>query len=222
VTLGGDHSVAIGTIKAVTQRFNGDVGILWVDSHGDINTPITTESGHLHGMPLSFHVKEMQASTQIPSQFAWVTPRVHANNLAYIGLGDVDRPETQIMKQLGITAFGMREIGRLGIREVVRRALDQIAPNHTRPIHVSFDIDALDDLETGGSTGTPVPGAMTLREGMTLLWEVSNLATIYSMDLVEINPDLGDGPRVKERVARIGGNLIGCAFGYCNGGAPGD
>jgi arginase len=128
-----------------------DACVIWIDAHADINTPETTESGNIHGMPVSFL---LGIAGDIP-EFSWVKPVLKPNRLVYIGLRDLDSGEKRILKQHGIKAFSMHEVDKWGIGKVVEMALDAVNPNRDLPIHLSFDVDALDP-SVAPSTGTPV------------------------------------------------------------------
>ena len=157
LNLGGDHSLAIGTVSG-TARVHPDLCVLWVDAHADINTPLTSESGSIHGMPLSFLIHEIKdkglAPTGLPG-FDWIETVINAKSLAYIGLRDVDPYEKLFIENLGIKVVTIPDIDERGIESCVNEALGSINPDNSRPLHVSFDIDALDP-NYAPSTGTPV------------------------------------------------------------------
>ncbi|KAF9265696.1 Ureohydrolase [Marasmius fiardii PR-910] len=206
LTLGGDHSLAMGTISG-TLEAHPDACVVWVDAHADINTAETTDSGNIHGMPVSFL---MGIGDKIP-EFEWVTPALKSNRLVYIGLRDVDVGEKRILRENGIKAFSMHEIDKYGIGKVVEMALGHVNPNRDLPIHLSFDIDALDP-NVAPSTGTPVRGGLSFREGHYIcetIWETGLLA---AMDIVEVNPSLADGEGV-ERTVAAGCSLVRTALG---------
>ncbi|PGH16224.1 arginase [Polytolypa hystricis UAMH7299] len=192
LTLGGDHSIAIGTIsgtaKAIRERLEGrEMAVIWVDAHADINTPETSGSGNIHGMPLAFLTG--LAKEEKKDVFGWMggDHRISVRKLVYIGLRDVDRAEKKILRENGIKAFSMHDIDRHGIGPVVEMALAHIG-NDT-PIHLSFDVDALDP-QWAPSTGTPVRGGLTLREGDFIAECVHETGNLIAMDLVEVNPSL--------------------------------
>ncbi|KAG6877728.1 hypothetical protein C0993_004545 [Termitomyces sp. T159_Od127] len=150
VTLGGDHSLALGTVSG-TLSAHPEACLIWIDAHADINTVETTDSGNIHGMPVSFL---LGIGNQV-SEFSWVKPLLKADRLVYIGLRDVDAGEKRILREKNIKAFSMHEVDKYGIGKVVEMALDHVNPNRDRPIHLSFDVDALDP-SVAPSTGTPV------------------------------------------------------------------
>lgn len=202
VILGGDHSIAMGSISAMAQRYP-DLAVLWVDAHADINTPRTTVSGNLHGCPVAFLLQhpdcrgirgfdwmEQEAARLAPAaEGAFLTP----NRIGYIGLRDVEPQEKQTMRELGLTATAyMSDIARspAGIAGCVRKILSMIDPTGSRPLFVSFDIDSIDP-RWAPSTGTPVERGITLSEALELCRICRDTGRVVGMDLVEVNPDLG-------------------------------
>ena len=230
LTLGGDHSIAIGTIagtsRAIRERLGREMAVIWVDAHADINTPETSESGNIHGMPVAFLTglaKEEKADI-----FGWLGDEkaLSVKKLVYIGLRDIDKGEKKILRENGIKAFSMHDIDkygftsltccpksshsrdRHGIGRVMEMALGHIG-NDT-PIHLSFDVDALDP-QWAPSTGTPVRGGLTLREGDYIAECVHETGSLVAMDLVEVNPSLeADGAA---DTIRAGCSLVRCALG---------
>lgn len=212
MTLGGDHALGIGTVNGACQVYP-DLSVLWIDAHADINTPLTTDSGNMHGMSVAFFVKDLQPYVcQLPGFSSWIQPKISASNMAYIGLRDVDPAEATIMEMLGIAAYSMRDVDRFGIEKVTEMAISRISRgNPNRPIHVSYDIDALCDSIVK-STGTPVAGGLTLREGISLIEMVHETGRMVSMDLVEVNPLLGSESDAIN-TAKAAKHLILGAFG---------
>lgn len=186
LTLGGDHSIAIGTVSGFLSA-HPDACLLWIDAHADINTITTTESGNLHGCPVSFLLGLDRDLW--PPQFNWLKPVLGKHRLAYIGLRDVEAGERQILRENGICAYSMYHVDKFGIGEVVKRALLAINPTGESPIHVSYDVDAIDPLYVP-ATGTPVRGGLTLREGMYIVEEVAASGNLAALDVVETNPSL--------------------------------
>lgn len=217
VTLGGDHSLSIGTIHGVAEVYK-DIGVLWVDAHADINTPLTSKSGNIHGMAASFLVKEMEPyMVRLPS-FEWITKKIPANNICYIGLRSVDPPEAKILQELGILAYTMDDIDSMGIHQITNMALQHISECGRRPIHVSFDIDSLCETYVK-STGTPVPGGLNIREAITVCHMAFRTNRLVSLDMVEVNPLIGSFENV-DITARYAKHLILSAFGHLRGGLP--
>ncbi|GFG09862.1 arginase [Aspergillus udagawae] len=212
LTLGGDHSIAIGTIsgtaKAIRERLGREIAVIWVDAHADINIPEMSPSGNIHGMPMAFLTRLAREDKK--DIFGWLEDEhiVNKNKLVYIGLRDVDRGEKQLLREHGIKAFSMHDIDRHGIGRVVEMALAHIG-NDT-PIHLSFDVDALDP-QWAPSTGTPVRGGLTLREGDFICECVHETGNLVAMDLVEVNPSL-DEVGASETI-RAGCSLVRCALG---------
>ena len=213
LTLGGDHSIAIGTIsgtaKAIRERLNGkELAVIWVDAHADINTPETSGSGNIHGMPVAFLTG--LAKTERKDIFGWLQSEKYLSltKLVYIGLRDVDRGEKQLLREHGIRAFSMHDIDRHGIGRVMEMALAHIGSD--TPIHLSFDVDALDP-QWAPSTGTPVRGGLTLREGDYIAECVHETGQLVAMDLVEVNPSLEE--RGASETIRAGCSLVRCALG---------
>jgi len=173
LVLGGDHSIAMGTIAGVARARGGAPGVIWVDAHGDINTPLTSPSGNVHGMPVHFALKEHA---------------VDPARMVFIGLRDVDDGEKRAIRELGVRAFTMSDIDRLGMSRVVDEALAIVA-NGENSVHVSFDMDGVDPQEAPG-VGTPVRGGITYREAHLLMEGVAASGTLGSLEITEINPIL--------------------------------
>ncbi|XP_054714355.1 arginase-1-like [Uloborus diversus] len=194
ITLGGDHSVGIGTVHGHSQVH--DLCVLWIDAHADINTVETTMSGNIHGMSCSFFLKDLELSSYGIPGFEWIKPCVQKKNIAYIGLRDVDPLEKQILRRENILHYTMRDVDELGIFEVTRRALKEINPDGSLSLHVSFDIDSIDKLVTP-STGTPVLGGLTAREALCFAEEISRIESLHAVDIVEVNPTLGSKEQIE-------------------------
>ncbi|MCJ1246631.1 Arginase, catabolizes arginine to ornithine and urea [Trapelia coarctata] len=218
LTLGGDHSIAIGTIagtsRAIKERLGREIGVIWVDAHADINTPESSESGNIHGMPVAFLTGLARGEDE--SIFGWIGKEggrkeggvLSLRKLVYIGLRDVDRGEKEILRKHGIRAFSMHDIDKHGIGRVMELALGHIGAD--TPIHLSFDVDALDP-QWAPSTGTPVRGGLTLREGDYIAECVHETGSLVAMDLVEVNPSL-EAVGAAETI-RAGCSLVRCALG---------
>ena len=198
LTLGGDHSIGLGSVAASLEH-DPDTVVVWVDAHADINTMTTSNSGNMHGMPVSFNIPELREEFPHEDLMDWITPRLDTSRLVYIGLRDVEEEERKILEKLSITAYYMSDVDRLGINHVVSEALTRLDKSGTRNIHLSFDIDALDPVEAS-ATGTPVRGGLSLREGMTVCDMIQRTGRLSAMDLVEINPRLGDEREVMKTV----------------------
>ncbi|KAF8544738.1 arginase [Trichophaea hybrida] len=221
LTLGGDHSIAVGSIsgtaKAARERLGKEIAVIWVDAHADINTPQSSGSGNIHGMPVAFLAGLTNAPKENPEVFGWLRPehRINPKKLVYIGLRDVDLPEKRILKENGIKAFSMHDVDKYGIGKVMELALEYIGD---APIHLSFDVDALDPM-WAPSTGTPVRGGLTLREGDFICESVHETGMLIAMDLVEVNPNIRNSDSLEgivgaaETTVRAGCSLVRCALG---------
>jgi arginase len=213
LTIGGDHSLGLGTVLGSCRAWkkkNKPVCLVWVDAHADINTVDSTSSGNIHGMPLSWLLG--LNSQRVPG-FEWVEdqPLLEKERVVYIGLRDVDSGEKELLKKHGIKAFSMHHVDRYGIGRVVEMALDHVNPNRDLPIHLSFDVDALDP-SVAPSTGTPVRGGLTFREGHYICEAISETGLLVGMDLMEVNPTLGDDA-MKVQTVEIGRSLVACSLG---------
>jgi arginase len=206
VTLGGDHSLAMGTISGTLMKYP-EACVVWVDAHADINTVETTQSGNIHGMPLSF----LLGIGSKVDEFSWVKPVLRPDRLVYIGLRDLDLGEKKILRDYKIKAYSMHEVDKYGIGKVVEMALDHVNPHRDRPIHLSFDVDALDP-SVAPSTGTPVRGGLTFREGHYICEAICETGLLVALDVMEVNPSLADEASVIQTVT-VGCSLIRSALG---------
>ena len=186
ITIGGDHSLAIGSITGVANHFrkiNEDFGLVWFDAHGDINTPDTTRSGNVHGMPLA--VSLGQGDPRLV-ELGGYSPKIPGNRSALIGIRDIDIAERAIIEQTGITPFTMRDIDHLGLGRVTDLAIGAVGFD-VSGIHVSFDIDSIDpDVAPGVST--PARGGLNYREAILALTLLAESQMITSIDICELNP----------------------------------
>jgi arginase len=173
LVLGGDHSIAMGTIAGIARARGKAPGVIWVDAHGDINTPLTSPTGNVHGMPVHFALEQHA---------------VDPARMAFIGLRDVDDGEKRTIRELGVKAFTMADVDRLGMSRVVDEAL-AIVSDGENSVHVSFDMDGVDPQEAPG-VGTPVRGGITYREAHLLMEGVAASGTLGSLEITEINPIL--------------------------------
>ncbi|KAJ7379941.1 Amino-acid acetyltransferase, mitochondrial [Desmophyllum pertusum] len=188
LTIGGDHSIAVGSVFGHASVAK-DLGLLWIDAHMDINTPATTTTGNIHGMPMSMLIKGIPEFQSLPG-YEWCSPCLSPEDVAYIGLRDVEPQEREICEKLGIASYTIDDIDKDGIGVIIKKALKRINPNGDRPIHVSYDIDSLDPKETP-STGTPVRGGLTLDEGIYIAQIVAQSGCLSGIDIVEFNPAIG-------------------------------
>ena len=199
--LGGDHSLAIGTIAGVTEE--APIGVLWIDAHADMNTPETSPSGNLHGMPLAallgFGRPEL-VNVGRPG------PKLDPGDVVLVGARSIDPGERELIRRTGIGVYTMREIDERGVSVVLREALVRLA--HRQRLHVSLDIDVLDPGEAPG-VGTPVSGGLTYREAHLLMEMIAESERVASAEVVEVNPILDNG----NRTARLACGLISSLLG---------
>lgn len=207
LVLGGDHSVTIGSIAGVAAYARAreeDFGLLWFDAHADMNTPDTSPSGNIHGMPLAVALGYGDPRLTDIAGFA---PKVRWDKVALIGARDVDASERPLVRESGVRVFTMREIDEKGIVPVLEEAL-AIVSEGTLGFHVSWDMDFVDPNFAPG-VGTPVKGGVDYREGHLALEIVSDTDGMISMDCVETNPILDD----RNRTGTLGVELILSALG---------
>lgn len=201
IFIGGDHSIAAGAIGGVSH--DEPTGVLWIDAHGDYNTPDTSPSGNLHGMPL--------ATLMGLGAPEWVNvgrpgAKLDASQVVLIGIRDLDRQERKAIKKSDVMVYTMREIDERGLATVAKEALERLS--HLSRIHISLDMDSLDPSEAPG-VGTPVPGGLTYREAHLLMEIVADCACVGSIDVVEINPILDS----QNYTAKIAVELIASLLG---------
>ncbi|EPQ29653.1 uncharacterized protein PFL1_02873 [Pseudozyma flocculosa PF-1] len=213
LTLGGDHSLALGTVSG-SLRVHSDAALIWIDAHADINTPETTETGNLHGCPVSFLLG--LPGTDVEPFNSWVPakPLLRSDSLVYIGLRDIDAGERKILRDNNIKAFSMHHVDKYGIGKVVEMALDHVNGNSSRrdrPVHLSFDVDALDPT-VAPSTGTPVRGGLTFREGHYICEALYETGCLVAVDLMEVNPSLLEDRDAQQTIA-VGCSLVRAAMG---------
>ena len=183
IVLGGDHSVAIGTLGGMAA-VHGPGGVIWFDAHGDLNTPETSPSGNVHGMPLGAALG--RASDAFASE-AWPLPALDPRHVALVGIRSLDEGERELVKDLGIAVHTMSDLDRKGIEPVVREALERVsgAPY----VHVSLDMDVVDP-EAAPGVGTPVRGGLSYREAHLAMELVAEWGEFSSFEVVEVNPIL--------------------------------
>ena len=180
LVLGGDHSIAMGTLAGVLDT-RGTVGVLWIDAHGDINTPDTTPSGNIHGMP----VAAVLGATSVGASLGWGERRIDPRRLVLFGTRTLDPGERRRVRELGIRAFTMSEIDQVGLVAALREALALVRGEGG--VHVSLDMDAVDPIEAPG-VGTPWPGGLTYREAHLAMELLAASGELTSMEVVEVNP----------------------------------
>jgi arginase len=186
LVLGGDHSIAVGTMAGVAGFFHKQskrVGMIWLDAHGDMNTPESSPSGNVHGMPLA---SIMGYGPPELTELAGVKPMVEPRNVVLVGVRDLDSRERRLMKESGVHVFTMRDIDERGMREVMAEAL-KFAGDDTAGVAVSLDMDFVDPSDAPG-VGTPVRGGVTYREAHLAMEMIADSRSMVSFELVEINP----------------------------------
>jgi arginase len=208
LVLGGDHSVAVGTVSGMARAFRARgerLGVVWVDAHTDMNTPATSPTGNVHGMPLACLLGEGPASltTAICGSRAALRPE----DVAILGVRDVDATESEIVRRLGVRVFTMSELDARGIAVCLREAIDRVT-EHTAGVHLSFDLDGVDPQHAPG-VGTPVPGGLSLRESHLICEWLARETRLCGMELVELNPTRD----VRNQTAELGRWLIESALG---------
>jgi arginase len=207
LVLGGDHSIGVGTISGVSQYFRRGgkgIGLLWVDAHPDMNTPRTSPSGNVHGMPLACAIG---IGPRELTHIFDCAPKVDPARVALVGIRDVDALERPHVKRSGVRAFTMRDIDEKGMRAVMEEAL-AIVTAGAEGFHLSLDMDAVDpDLAPG--VGTPVPGGLSYREAHLAMEMVGDSRKMVSMEIVEVNPILDQA----NRTARLAVELAASAMG---------
>jgi arginase len=207
LVLGGDHSLAAGSVAGTATALHERgqrTGLIWLDAHADINTPATSLSGNVHGMPVAHLLGYGHAPL---AGLSAATPAVLPEHLVYVGLRDLDDTEKAFIRELSITAFTMRDIDERGLRAVMDDAV-RIATTGTGGVHLSCDADWIDPQEAPG-VGTPVRGGATLREAHLAMEIIHDTGALVAMDLVEINPILDS----RNATAELAAELIASAFG---------
>ncbi|MBI4051183.1 MAG: arginase [Elusimicrobia bacterium] len=207
VVLGGDHSLAMGSISGVAKHFrqkDKKIGLIWMDAHGDMNTPASSPSGNVHGMPLA-HVLGM--GDQRLANIGGFAGKILSQNTCLVGTRDLDEEEKELVRKSGIRVFSMKEIDRYGMAKVADQAIHQAA-EATAGFHVSFDIDVVDPTVAQG-VGTPTRGGITYREAHLFMELVADSGWLTSLDITEVNP-LED---VHNTTAELASELILSALG---------
>ena len=207
LVLGGDHSIAMGTVSGVAAYFRErgeEMGLIWFDAHGDMNIPGVSPSGNIHGMPLAHLLGRGDPDL---SGILGFSPKLNPDKVVLIGIRDIDAGERKIIHESGIHVFTMRDIDEHGMAKVVRKAIN-IVTNGTSGFHVSFDVDGCDPTVIPGS-GTLVPGGVRYREAHLLLEYVADSLQLRSMEVVELNPFVDQGNISAERTLHLITSALG-------------
>ena len=201
--LGGDHSISIGSIAGIAKHYE-NLGVIWYDAHGDLNTDQTSPSGNIHGMSLAANLGfgDKQLTTILD-----YTPKVNPENVVIIGARCLDPGEKELIRREKIKVFTMQEVDRLGMPAIMQEAIDYLKPR-TDGVHLSLDLDALDPTEVPG-VGTPVIGGLTYRESHLAMEMLAESNIVTSAEFVEVNPILD----VKNKTAQVAVELIGSLLG---------
>lgn len=203
LVLGGDHSIAIGTLAGISKYFK-KLGVIWFDAHGDLNTPETSPSGNIHGMPLAVSLGLGETTL---TQIGGYCPKIQPENIVIIGARSLDEGEKRLIKEKGIKVYTMHEIDRLGIPKVIEETIAYFK-NRSDGVHLSLDLDGLDPLYAPG-VGTPVEGGLNYRESHFAMEMLFESGMITSAEFVEVNPILDE--RNKTGVLAVG--LMASLFG---------
>lgn len=207
IVIGGDHSLAAGSVGASADfaiERGGRLGVLWIDAHGDMNTPASTTSGNVHGMPLAALVGTEPAEL---SSIGRNSPKVLAEHVVLIGIRNLDEAEKKQIRAAKVHVFTMKDIDRHGIAVVMKRAL-KIATTGTTGLHVSFDLDACDPSIAPG-VGTPVKGGLDYREAHMVMEMIADSGRMTALDLVEVNPILDSQNQTATLAAELALSALG-------------
>jgi arginase len=203
LVLGGDHSIAIGTLAGVSKHYK-NLGVIWYDAHGDLNTAETSPSGNIHGMPLA---ASLGLGHEMLTQLAGYAPKVKPENIVLIGARALDDGEKELIKELGIKVFTMHEIDRLGMAAVIEETIDYLKEK-VDGVHLSLDLDGLDPTDAPG-VGTPVTGGISYRESHLAMEMLAEAKIITSAEFVEVNPILDEKNKTAVAAVALMGSLFG-------------
>jgi len=201
--LGGDHSIAIGSLSGIAHHYE-NLGVIWYDAHGDLNTEETSPSGNIHGMPLAV---SLGLGDPMLVNILNYAPKVKPENIVIIGARSLDEGEKELIKEKGIKVYTMHEIDRKGMSHVMEDAITYLK-SKTDGVHLSLDLDGLDPSEAPG-VGTPVMGGLTYRESHLAMEMIAEANILTSAEFVEVNPILDD----KNTTATVAVGLMGSLFG---------
>ena len=197
IVLGGDHSLSMGSVAGAARGRR--VGVVWVDAHADFNTPETSPSGNVHGMPLA--VLSGLGHPRLTEVFRAVDPK----DVVLVGVRSLDPGEKRLLKEAGVRVYTMHEVDRLGVARIAEEVLKHL---QGLPLHVSLDADVLDPTLAPG-VGTPVPGGLTYREAHLLMEILAESGRVQSLDLVEVNPILDERNRTAEMLVGLALSILG-------------
>ncbi|MFF2448911.1 arginase [Neobacillus sp. NPDC058068] len=203
LVLGGDHSIAIGTLAGIAKHYK-NLGVIWYDAHGDLNTAETSPSGNIHGMPLAASIGLGHPAL---TEIGGYSPKVKPENVVIIGARSLDEGERALIKETGIKVYTMHEIDRMGMAKVMEETIAYFK-DRTDGVHLSLDLDGLDPNDAPG-VGTPVIGGISYRESHLAMEMLEEAKIITSAEFVEVNPILDE----KNKTASIAVGLMGSLFG---------
>ncbi|MFC7686112.1 arginase [Ureibacillus sp. GCM10028918] len=204
LVLGGDHSIAIGTLAGLAAHYD-NLGVIWYDAHADLNTPATSPSGNIHGMPLAVSIglgDERLLTIGGPA------PKIKPENIIIIGARSVDPGERDLIREKGIKVYTMHEIDRMGMTRIMEETIAYFKERKVDGVHLSLDLDGLDPLYTPG-VGTPVPGGITYRESHLAMEMLEEEGIITSAEFVEVNPILDERNKTADVAVALMGSLLG-------------
>ncbi|SDI32663.1 arginase [Natribacillus halophilus] len=202
LVFGGDHSISIGTLAGISQHYQ-NLGVIWYDAHGDLNTAETSPSGNIHGMPLAVSLGRGHDSL---TEIAGGLPAIKPENVVIIGARALDAAEKTLIQESGLKVFTMHEVDRLGMSEVMTQTNAYLS--HCDGIHLSLDLDGLDPIDAPG-VGTPVVGGLTYRESHLAMEMLAETTDITSCEFVEVNPILDEKNKTAEAAVALIGSLFG-------------
>ncbi|GLB62071.1 arginase [Cytobacillus sp. NCCP-133] len=204
LVLGGDHSIAIGTLAGVSKHYE-NLGVIWYDAHADLNTGETSPSGNIHGMPLAI---SLGIGHPLLTNVGGYGPKVKPENIVIIGARSLDEGERELIREKGIKVYTMHEVDRLGMTKVMEESITYLRDQKTDGVHLSLDLDGLDPHDAPG-VGTPVIGGISYRESHLAMEMLAEAQIITSAEFVEVNPILDD----KNKTATVAVALMGSLFG---------
>lgn len=202
LTIGGDHSLALGSLSGIAPYYD-NLGVIWFDAHGDLNTAETSPSGNIHGMILA---ELLGVGNEKLTSVNGFNAKLKFENVVLIGVRDLDDGEKELIKEKNILTFSMSDVRSLGLNEILNRTLKHL--EHTDGLHLSFDVDSIDPMEVKG-TGTKVPGGLFTSEVIMFMEELSKTNKLTSMDLVEVNPLLDEENKTAETAVHVTEYLFG-------------
>ncbi|WP_027953320.1 arginase [Halobacillus kuroshimensis] len=203
LVLGGDHSIAMGTLAGVAKHYN-NLGVIWYDAHGDLNTADSSPSGNIHGMPLA---ASLGIGHEKLTGIHGYSPKIKPENIVIIGARSLDEGEKVLIKEQGIKVYTMHEVDRMGMTKVIEETVDYLK-DRTDGVHLSLDLDGLDPNDAPG-VGTPVMGGLSYRESHLAMEMLHQSEMITSAEFVEVNPILDE----KNKTAGVAVGLMGSLFG---------